>query len=140
MVVIWIEFCVTSFFARSTIKLIGDAEDWRPWSGSIVRIHLITGLVAAGLLWLFSPQLGRLMGEPTLPGYLRLLSLDIPIFSLATAHRNILIGRRKYRERAIASAGRLIVRMLLMVGLVALGFSVKGRFGRPSATRCSIWS
>ena len=43
IVVIWIEFCVTSIFARATIKLIGDAEDWRPWGAKIVRVHLLTG-------------------------------------------------------------------------------------------------
>jgi O-antigen/teichoic acid export membrane protein len=127
MVVFWIEFCVTSFFARSTIKLIGDtAEDWRPWSGSVVRIHLLIGSAAALLLWLLSPRLALLMNEPALAGYFRLFSLDIPLSSLATAHRNILIGRRRYRERALASASRLTARLVLMVALVVLGFSVEG--------------
>ena len=125
-VVTWIEFCVTSFFARTTIKLIGECDDWRPWGANIVRMHLLTGGVSALLLWVCSSKLAQLMNEPSLTGYLRLLSLDIPLFSLATAHRNILIGMRKYRERALASAGRLIMRLLLMVLLVAWGFSVEG--------------
>ncbi|MGZ7029728.1 MAG: lipopolysaccharide biosynthesis protein, partial [Terriglobales bacterium] len=126
MVVMWIEFCITSFFARTTIKLIGEADDWRPWGANIVRMHLLTGCAAALLLWGCSSKLAQLMSEPALTGYLRLLSLDIPLFSLATAHRNLLIGMHKYRERALASAGRLMTRLLLMVVLVAWGFSVEG--------------
>ncbi len=126
MVVMWIEFCITSFFARTTIKLIGEADDWRPWGANIVRMHLLTGCAAALLLWGCSSKLAQLMSEPALTGYLRLLSLDIPVFSLASAHRNILIGMHKYRERALASAGRLMTRLLLMVVLVAWGFSVEG--------------
>jgi O-antigen/teichoic acid export membrane protein len=126
MTVTWIEFCITSFFARTTIKLIGEAEDWRPWGVNIVRMHLLTGGVAGLLLWGCSSKIAQLMSEPALTGYLRLLSLDIPLFSLATAHRNILVGMHKYRERAVATAGRLITRLLLMVVLVAWGFSVEG--------------
>jgi O-antigen/teichoic acid export membrane protein len=126
IVVIWIEFCATSIFSRATIKLIGDAEDWRPWGSKIVRVHLLTGAGAAVLLWLFSSNLARLMNEPAMTSYLRLFSLDIPLFSLATAHRDILIGLRKYRERALASAGRLMTRLILMVALVVLGLSVEG--------------
>ncbi len=126
VVVLWVEFCVTSFFARTTIKLIGDTEDWRPWSGSIVRIHLITGTAAALLLWLLSPKVAQLMNEPALAHYMRLLSVDIPLFSVATAQRNILIGMRRYQQRAITSAFRLMMRLILMVALVAYGFSVEG--------------
>ena len=125
-VVTWIEFCVTSFFARTTIKLIGESDDWRPWGANVVRMHLLTGGFAALLLWICSSKLAQLMNEPALTGYLRLLSVDIPLFSLATAHRNILIGLRKYRERAVASAGRLLLRLVLMVVLVVWGFSVEG--------------
>ena len=126
IVVIWIEFCVTSIFSRATIKLIGDAEDWRPWGANIVRVHLLAGTGAAILVWLCSSNLAQLMNEPAMTSYLRLFSLDIPLFSLATAHRDILIGLRKYRERALASAGRLMTRLILMVLLVVLGFSVEG--------------
>ncbi|HTM41309.1 MAG TPA: oligosaccharide flippase family protein, partial [Terriglobales bacterium] len=86
VVVLWIEFFVTSAFSRAAIKLIGDAEDWRPWGGTLVRFYFLAGVLAAVLLWLGSGELGRLLGEPAMAGYLRLFALDIPIFSLATAH------------------------------------------------------
>ena len=126
VVVLWIEFFVTSAFSRAAIKLIGDVEDWRPWGGTLVRFYVAAGLLAAVLLWLLSGELGRLLGEPSMAGYLRLFALDIPIFSLATAHRDILVGMRRYRERALASAVRWIARLVLIVVLIWAGLSVRG--------------
>lgn len=126
IVVLWMEFIVTSMFSRATVKLIGDAEDWQPWAAMLVRCYLVGGVAAAGLLWLLSGAVARLLGEPTLGGYLRLFALDIPIFSLASAHRDILVGMRCYRERALASAVRWIVRLVLIVALVLAGLSVRG--------------
>ena len=126
VVVLWIEFIVTSAFSRAAIKLIGDAEDWRPWGSTLVRYYLLAGTVAALLLWLGSGQLARVLGEPAMAGYLRLFALDIPIYSLATAHRDILVGMRCYRARALAAAARWITRMILIVVLVWAGLSVRG--------------
>lgn len=126
VVVLWIEFLVTSAFSRAAIKLIGHAEDWRPWGGTLVRFYMVAGTLAAVLLWLVSGELGRLLGEPAMAGYLRLFALDIPIFSLATAHRDILVGMRRYHERALASAVRWISRLVLIVVLIWAGLSVRG--------------
>ena len=71
----------------------------------------------------------RLLGEPSLAGYLRLLALDIPIFGLAQAHRNILIGLGKYQQRAWLSACRWLTRLALIVALVGSGLSVNGAVG-----------
>ncbi|MBV8051778.1 MAG: oligosaccharide flippase family protein [Acidobacteriaceae bacterium] len=126
VVVLWIEFFVTCAFSRAAIKLIGDAEDWQPWGSTLVRFYFLAGTFAALLLWLGSDQLARVLGEPTLAGYLRLFALDIPIYSLATAHRDILIGLRHYRARALAGAARWMTRLVLIVVLIWAGLSVRG--------------
>ena len=126
VVVLWIEWCVTSIFSRSTVKLIGDADDWRPWGATIVRFHLFAGLVAALLLWCLSSRLAAFMNEPELGSCLRLFAFDIPLFSLATAHRDILVGTGRYRQRAQVSAARWLIRLAFMLLLVGLGLSVKG--------------
>ena len=126
VMVLWIEWCVTSIFSRSTVKLIGDADDWRPWGATIVRFHLFTGVVAALLLWCISSRLAAFMNEPELGSCLRLFAFDIPVFSLATAHRDILVGTGRYRQRAQVSAARWLIRLALMLLLVGLGLSVKG--------------
>ncbi len=125
-VVIWIESNISSVFARATVKFVGEAEDWRPIGDAVVRLHLIASGGAALLLWLFATPLATLLNEPVIATYLRLFALDIPLFSLAHAHRHILIGIGGFRQRALASAGRWIARLLLIVFLVEMGLSVPG--------------
>jgi O-antigen/teichoic acid export membrane protein len=126
MMVVWIQTSITTFFSRPTFKLIAEAKDWKPLAATLVRFHLIVSVAAACLLWLLSGSLGSLLQEPTLVTYLRLFAFDIPIFSLAHAHRNILIGIGAFRQRAWSSAGRWVARLLLIVLLVELGLSVQG--------------
>jgi O-antigen/teichoic acid export membrane protein len=126
IMVVWIQTSITAFFSRPTFKLVAEAKDWKPLAATLVRLHLIASVAAACLLWLLSGPLGSLLQEPTLVTYLRLFAFDIPIFSLAHAHRNILIGIGAFRQRAWSSAGRWIARLLLIVVLVELGLSVHG--------------
>ncbi len=92
----------------------------------MVRLHLVASSGAVLLLWLLAPLAATLLNEPTLVSYLRLFALDIPLFSLAHAHRNILVGMGRFRQRALTSASRWIARLLLIVFLVELGLSVPG--------------
>jgi len=126
IIVVWIQTSITACYSRPTFKLIAEAKDWKPLAATLVRLHLITSVAAACLLWLLSAPIGRLLQEPALVAFLRLFALDIPLFSLAHAHRNILIGIGAFRQRAWSSAGRWVARLLLIVVLVELGLSVHG--------------
>jgi O-antigen/teichoic acid export membrane protein len=125
-VVAWVEWSVATLFSRTTIKFVSEAQDWRPIGAAVVWLHLLTSSGAMLLLALLAGPLATVLHEPQLAGYLRLFSIDIPLFSLAQAHRNILVGIGGFRERALASAGRWISRMIVIVLLVHLGFSVSG--------------
>jgi O-antigen/teichoic acid export membrane protein len=125
-IVAWIEWSITAIFGRATFKLVGEAKDWHPVGVTVVRLHLILSVAAALLLWLLSGPLARLLHEPILAWYLRLFAIDIPIFSLAQAHRNILVGIHNFTGRAVTSAGRWIARLILIVVLVLLGMSIEG--------------
>jgi O-antigen/teichoic acid export membrane protein len=124
--VAWIEWSITSAFARATFKHVADAGDWRGVGTTVVRLYLGTSVVAALLLWALSEPAAALLGDPALARYLRLFAIDIPIFSLAHAHRNILIGLGDFSARALAGAGRWASRLALIVLFVALGWSVEG--------------
>jgi O-antigen/teichoic acid export membrane protein len=124
--VAWLEWTVGSLFSRATIKLVGEAEDWRPVGATLVRLHLIWGCSAALLLWLVASPIAVLFDEPALAGYLGLFALEIPISNLARVHTNILVGIGSFRARALARAGRWIARLVIIVVLVELGFSVPG--------------
>ena len=58
--------------------------------------------------------------------YLRLLSLDIPLFALATIHSSILVGRGQFSRRAVLTSIYNCSRLLLIVLFVSLGFSIQG--------------
>lgn len=125
-VVAWMEWTVTSAFARATIKFVGAAEDWRPVGATLMRLHLMASGGATLLIWLVAGPIAILLREPVLAAYLRLFALDIPLFTLAQLHRNILIGVGGFSQRALASAGRWMARLLLVFFLVGLGLSVPG--------------
>jgi len=125
-VVTWVEWSVVALFSRTTIKFVSEARDWRPVGAAVVWLHLMISAAAMLLLAALAGPIAALLHEPHLVSYLRLFSLDIPLFSLAQAHRNILVGLGGFRERALASAGRWVTRLLAIVLLVQLGFSIPG--------------
>lgn len=125
-IVWWVESCVTSIFSRATVKLVGTAQDWKQWGTTVVQVHLLISMFAAGVLCLLSSPLAALLNEPRLAGYLRLFALDIPIFSLGQTHRDILVALGSSRKRALTSAARWISKLALVIVLVQLGLSVRG--------------
>ena len=124
--VAWIEWSINSFFARPTIKFISEAEDWKPVADGLVRLQLLTSVAAMVLLWMLSRPLAVLFGEPQLGQYLALFALDVPLFNLAHAHRNVLIGKGDFAPSANLSAVRWLTRLLLILALVGGGLSVHG--------------
>jgi len=124
--VLWVEWSIAGLFCRATVKMIGEAEDWKPVGAGLLRLYLLIGAGVGVLFYLLATPLATLMGEPAITGYFRLFAIDIPLFSLAQAHKNMLVGTGRFRPRAITSAGRWVSRFLLIVLLVELGFSISG--------------
>jgi O-antigen/teichoic acid export membrane protein len=122
----WIELAINSLFSRATVKFVSGAGDWRPVGAAILRLHIYVSTAAFAACWLLAKPCAALLGEPKLAEYLALFAIDIPLFSLAHCHRSLLVGRGRYTERAAISAGRWTTRLVLVIGLVELGFSVNG--------------
>jgi O-antigen/teichoic acid export membrane protein len=122
----WIQWSIASMLNRATSIYISQSTDWRGVGMTALRLFLVTGLLAGIMLWLLAEPIASLLGEPRLAGLLQILSIDIPLFSLVQAHRSILIGRGRYRQRAWTSVGRWLTRMLLVIALVWAGYSVEG--------------
>ena len=130
-IVAWLEWTLTSLFARAAVKHIADAhvadaDDWRPAGGMVLRVFAITGMLGLFVLWVASPSLGALMHEPSLSRHLRLLALDVPLFMVTQAHQQVMIGTGQYGRRATVAAWRWMGRMVLMLALVTAGFGVDG--------------
>ncbi|MCS6927745.1 MAG: oligosaccharide flippase family protein, partial [Candidatus Binatia bacterium] len=124
--IVWAENGVAGLFSRATYKLVAEAEDWRPVGAMLVRWHLAVGCGITLLLWVCAAPLAKLFREPALTSYLWLFALDLPLFGLAHAHRNILVGVGEFRQRALVGASRWLARLVLIVLFVELGFSVHG--------------
>ncbi|MGH9945055.1 MAG: lipopolysaccharide biosynthesis protein [Pyrinomonadaceae bacterium] len=124
--VAWVQWGVTSVFARASVKLVAEADDWRAVGATVLHLYLGAGVVACVLLWISAGPVAALLGAPELAGYLRLFALDVPIFCAAHAHRHVLVGRGDFRSQSLASAGRWLGRLLLVVVFVELGLSVTG--------------
>lgn len=127
VLVSWVEWTITSIFSRTAIKFVSEAEDWRPVGTVIAQLHVGIGAIATVVLWVFAQPIATLLDIPTFVPYLRLFALDIPIFCLAYAHRQLLVGCGLFRVRAIASAGRWTARLAIIALLVEYAnWSIEG--------------
>ena len=138
--IIWIESAITSFFAKATIKFVGETSDWKPVGAMVVRLSLKVGIAAMVLVWFLAAPISILFNEPDLALYLRVCAVDIPILCLGQAYRNVLIGTGNYQAGAVARAGRWLARMCLVVVLVEAGLSITGALlGVIGASVVELW-
>ena len=125
-IVAWVEWCTSSVFFRTTIKFISEAKDWQPIGARVLQQHVFLGGGATIVLCLLAIPIAQWMQEPSLAPLIWLFAPQILLFNAARAHRTILIGLGKFSQQAIAGASRWIVRLVCIVVLVALGFSISG--------------
>ena len=124
--VLWLEWGFSAPFARAAVRLVGGAAEWGPMAALVVRVQFVVGVLTALALWLTAPIVARTLDEPALSSLLRLFSLDLPLFALAQAHQQVLVALGHFRVRALLSAARWIVRLVLIAAAVAFGLSVRG--------------
>ncbi len=134
-----VEWSTTSMLSRAALQFLSEAEDAVEAAGVVVRIHLLVGCASGLLLALAAGPLAAVLGDPTLQRYLVLFSLDVPIFSVAQAHRQVLIGVGAFRLRALAGSARWLTRLALIVVLVECGLSVDGAIlATVAASGCEL--
>ena len=124
--VLMIEWLAFSGLTDTSVKFVAETPDWEAVGITVIRLHIFMGVCAASFLWLFAESLAELFRDPVLADYFRLFAIDIPLFGLACAQRNILVGIRHFHERAKVTATRYIARLIFIVLFVACGFSIKG--------------
>ena len=122
----WMEWTLTSLFARASVRVVADADDWRPAAAIVLRIYAVSGAVGLAILWGAAGPLATVMHEPTLTRHVRVLALDVPLFMLSQAHQQILVGTGAYGARAIVGAWRWTARLVLVLVLVGAGLSIDG--------------
>lgn len=125
-VVLWIELGIHYMFHQATVKFLAEASDWQETASALVQAGLIVGFVATGLLVISAPVLASWLKSQELTLYLRLLALDIPLYSLASGHKSTLIGRGAFGKGALPDTLYWLVRLLLVILLTSLGMSATG--------------
>ncbi|MCH9037000.1 MAG: oligosaccharide flippase family protein [Chloroflexi bacterium] len=91
----WIELTITSLFGHATIKLVGDAQDWRPVGTTVIRLHLLIGGGVMLLLWLLATPIAALLGEPVLAKEVLLMVVKPPGERSQDRSANHCAGRRE---------------------------------------------
>lgn len=120
VLVVFVESNVAAALSRPAIKAVCEADDWRAVGSTVLRLYLLAGVGLMLLLWATAAPLAALLGEPSLASYLRIFALDVPVFCLTQAHRSIVLGLGRYRERAFATVARWVARLVLVVLFVEL--------------------
>lgn len=126
VIVTWLQTIIQSLFNRATVKVISQSDNWQSAGTKIVQLNVGVGLAAMCTLWLLASPIATILDDPALARFIRLFAIDIPLFTLARSHRNILIGLGRFRQRALASAIYWTVRLAIIILLVELGLSVNG--------------
>ena len=122
--VVWI--ASTTFAGRAGVKLISDAEDWRGMGAALLRANALLGLGAMLLFASVVPLLGSVLRQPDLTPYLWVAAVEIALMPLTRIHRDALIARGKYTSPALATLAYQAARLVLILALVAAGWSVLG--------------
>lgn len=125
-IISWLEWSINSIFSRTTIKFVGEAEDWRNVATMVLRVQLASSFLVAIILALLAPAIANWLDETQLKYLLWLFALEIPIFGLAQTHRNILTGLGNFNSTAISGSVRWLTRLLFIVFFVQLGLSISG--------------
>lgn len=121
-----VEWLIVALLSRTTIKLVSEAENWRPIAVAVLRWHLGIGAVVGAACWISAGWVARWLDVPALAWCLRILALQIPITSLASAAHEVLVARGRIRPRALSSAARWCARPVFILLLVGGGFGVRG--------------
>ncbi|HSG50299.1 MAG TPA: oligosaccharide flippase family protein [Longimicrobiales bacterium] len=124
--VLLIQTGIGALLSRATIKFISESEDPDAVSNTALRLHVLVGAALAVAVAATAPALASVLGEESLVTFLRLFALSLPIQAAADAHVHVLVGRGKYRRRALARAAYWVARPILVVGPVLAGYGVPG--------------
>ncbi len=112
--------------ASAPVKIVREAQDWRPVASALLRAHAALGCIAVIVLLAGAPVLAIVFDEPALVFPLLLLAPEALVFTLAAAHRQVLVGLGDYAGRAAAGAARWSARLVLVLALVGAGAGIPG--------------
>ncbi|WP_411279136.1 lipopolysaccharide biosynthesis protein [Gemmatimonas sp.] len=125
----WLQWTAISMLARASNRAIAAVGDWRPVAAEVVHLHLVVGAVIGLVVLIAAPWLSVALGQPSLTTTLRWLALELPLLVVAQGYRGALVASGDHNWVSVITAARWLVRMVAVIGMVALGWSVNGAVG-----------
>lgn len=126
VIIVWTERLIASTFNGASIALLSQEDEWRSVATALVRTCFFVSATVSIFLWWFATDIASILGEPKLGTLLAVFVLDIPIYVLARACRNIMTGIGQFKTRGRVSAVYWIGRLIFIVLLVQIGFGIQG--------------
>jgi O-antigen/teichoic acid export membrane protein len=123
-IIFWLELSSLQLFGRTTVRFVSASDNWQAIGSTLLRIQIIVSLVALAIAVLTAPILASTFNAPLLIATIPILALDIPLNGLAQTQGAILIGRGRAWQRSTLFAIRWIGRLIFIIVLLMLGFSV----------------
>lgn len=120
----WLAFTTTTLLQRAAVKFVSESDEWQPVATSVLRWRLIVGGAAFLTVLVAAEPIAHLLRAPELTPYLRVFAIDLLLFNLARAHRDVLTGRGRFRAVAAVSVTRWMARLILIVALLQVSGSV----------------
>ncbi|MBD3291980.1 MAG: oligosaccharide flippase family protein [Armatimonadia bacterium] len=126
-VVVWWELALGALFRQATERAVAASGDrWPDVAGSAIRSAILLSALSAAACYAMAPWIADALGDDRLAEYIRLMSLDIPLWVLWAVWTSVLNGRRRYGLRAGSAITYWTAKALLMCALVAFGLSLRG--------------
>jgi O-antigen/teichoic acid export membrane protein len=92
----------------------------------IFKVQLVVSLVFAAIYFFVAPALSMLLNDMTLVPYIRYTSLLIMFQSSWSAFTGYFNGQKLFKQQSLLTALYLLIKTILIVGFVLLGYSIKG--------------
>ena len=102
-IIVPLQSVTTAPFSAAYGRAIEATDDWHFAVAALLRRHLFVTALVAVCVGLLAPAIATRLATPALGPILRVFALDIPLFSLGQAHRDILTGLDMRRWRMIGN-------------------------------------
>jgi len=123
---VWLEIILSGVSGATTKKVAEFPVIVKLIEKKAVYLQFFIAVILFILAFLFSPFLSRIFNDPKINFYFKIAILDIPILAFYSIYVALLNGLRFYKEQAVASISYVFSKLVFVVGLVFLGFSVTG--------------
>lgn len=94
-----------------------------------IKIQIILALIIFVSLFALAPLIANLLKDSTLIPYIRFIAFFIPISSLYAVYFGLLNGIRAFGKQATVSIIYHVIKVLMVLALVYLGFELYGAIG-----------